>query len=276
MKNSIGIFDSGVGGLTVVKEVCQYLPAENILYFGDVARVPYGSKTKDEILDIVREIIDWMITYDVKAVAMACNTSSALALDIVRKEYGIPVFGLIDPTARFIHSLSPAIKKVGVIATEATVKSHNYAKLIQGYSADIEVFEVGCPGLVEIIEAGEANTSRAYKAVSEFIEPLLAEEVDKIVLGCTHYPFVSSIIEELTGRDDILVNPAAYMVKEMRDTMGELGILNGFNPQPIRDFYVSAAPAQFINVGNKLIPDFLNPANVSLIGSFEKKYRAVS
>jgi glutamate racemase len=262
MKNSIGIFDSGVGGLTVVKEMYRLLPSENILYFGDTKRVPYGSKSKEEILAIVREIIDWMLLSNIKAVAMACNTSSALALETVRTEYDIPIFGLIEPTAKYIQSCGGDIKKVGVIATEATVKSNNYSKLIKQYSQEKQVIEIPCPGLVEIIEAGQASSKKAYKEVKNFIDPLLAADVDKIVLGCTHYPFISDIIRDISGREDILINPAEYMISEMKDILESKQMANTFNPGPVRDFYVSASPLQFIKVGNKLLPGTLDSNNV--------------
>ena len=265
MTNPIGVFDSGVGGLTVVKEFYRYLPKENLLYFGDVARIPYGSKSPQEILFIVREIIDWMLTYNVKAVAMACNTSSALALETVRKDYDIPIFGLIKPTANYIKALFIKPKKIGVIATEATVKSKTYSKEIKRVSADIEVIEIACPGLVEIIEAGQINSPQAYKTVKNFIDPLIKENVDNIILGCTHYPFVAKVIADIYPKEKLLINPAEHMIKELKQTLGILDMLNNFNPVPNKYFCVSASPQQFIDVGNNFIPASLNNENVSLI-----------
>ncbi|MGD9580418.1 MAG: glutamate racemase [Vampirovibrionia bacterium] len=263
MKRAIGIFDSGVGGLTVVKELINSLPNENILYFGDIARVPYGSKTPDEIITIVREIIDWMLGFDVKAVAMACNTSSALALEIVKKEYRIPIYGLIKPTSNYINSLEN-VKKIGVIATEATVKSQAYSKAINKYRSDIQVIETACPGLVEIIESGQINTPAAQAFLKNHLDPMIKENVDKIILGCTHYPFAQKVITSLYNREDLLINPARFMVKEIQETLSASGILNGLNANPERQFYVSASPIQFAKVGSTLLPDILTANNVKV------------
>ncbi|MEW5818548.1 MAG: glutamate racemase [Cyanobacteriota bacterium] len=264
MKEPIGIFDSGVGGLTVIKELNRFLPNENIVYFGDIARVPYGSKTPEEILSIVREIIDWMLSFNVKAVAMACNTSSALALDTVRREYDIPIFGLIKPTANYIYYLENKPKKVGVIATQATVKSKAYSKEIKKLLPDVEVIEIACPGLVEIIESGQIKSKVAYREVEKFIKPLIKEKVDKIILGCTHYPFVSDLINEIYPKEKLLINPAEYMVREIMAVLESLGINNIFNPSPVKQYYVSALPLQFIKVGNKLLKDELTEKDVKV------------
>jgi len=271
MKNAIGVFDSGVGGLTVVKEIFKHLPNENILYFGDIARVPYGSKTPEEILDIGREIIDWMLTFNVKAVAMACNTSSALALDVVKKEYDIPIFGLIKPTANHIHSINNEIERVGLIATAATVKSKAYSKEIKKLSPEISVVEIPCPGLVEIIESGQVNSKVAYQEVKKFVDILISEDVDKIILGCTHYPFISHLIKEITANDNILINPAKFMVMDMKEKLSELQLINTFNPFPVKNFYVSASDERFINVGSLLLPGILSSSNVFLQQSIVKK-----
>lgn len=265
MKNPIGIFDSGVGGLTVVKEFKKQLPNENILYFGDIARVPYGGKTPDEILNIVREIIDWMLGFNVKAVVMACNTSSALALSIVQQEYSIPVFGLIKPTASFINNLETPPKKVGVIATKATANSHSYAMEINNLNPNIEVYEVGCPGLVEIVESGQTNSMLAYREVKKYIDPLAAEKVEKIILGCTHYPFLAGVIRDLYPLKDLLVNPAEHMVKEIRADLEEMALLNTFNPTPNSQYFVSAHPRCFISTATKFLPGELDASNVHLV-----------
>lgn len=264
MKSYIGIFDSGVGGLTVVKEILKKLPNENILYFGDTARIPYGSKSPEEILVIVREIIDWMLCYNVKAIAMACNTSSALALEQVQKEYNLPIFGMIKPTSKHIFKNDKKIKKIGVIATEATVKSKAYSNTIKKYSPHIEVTEIACPGLVEIIESGQAESIQSYKEVKKFIDPLLENNVDKIILGCTHYPYLTNVIKNVAGRSDILLNPAEFMVDEIKQGLATLNISSPFDPSPINNFYVSKDKNQFIDVGNRLLPEVFSNFNVHL------------
>lgn len=264
MNRSIGIFDSGVGGLTVVKELLRSLPNENILYFGDTARVPYGSKSPQEMLTIVREIINWMAGHDVKAILMACNTSSAVALDIVKKEYRLPLFGLITPTANYISLLGSSVKRIGVIATQATVNSKAYETQIKALRPDIEVFQNACPGLVEVIESGQTSTREAYLLVETFIRPLLENNVDKIILGCTHYPYVASIIEEITNRDDILINPASYMVEEVRQYLAQRSLICSDNLSCEQTYYVSAAPLPFMSVGARLLPGVITSSNVRM------------
>lgn len=271
MKNPIGIFDSGVGGLTVVKEFKQQLPNENIIYFGDIARVPYGGKTPDEIVNIVREIIDWMLGYNVKAIAMACNTSSALALSIVQQEYNIPIFGLIKPTANYINKLETKPERIGVISTKATANSHSYANEIQNLSPEIEVYEMGCPGLVEIVESGQVNSMLAYREVKKYIDPLVAQKVEKIILGCTHYPFLSGVISDIYPKEDLLINPAKYMAKEVQFGLEKLGLVNNFNPSPSADYYVSAHPRCFIDTATKFMPGELDATNVHLVNTATTK-----
>ena len=187
----IGVFDSGVGGLTVLKQLQLALPNESILYFGDTANLPYGTKKPDEILQLVRAILDWMVSYPVKAIVMACNTSSALALEIVRSEFNVPIFGVILPAAR---EAAVRGRRIGVLATPATAASHAYRDAIQEIGLNQFVLEIGCPEFVPLIESGNIHTPETRRAVKRYITPLLEQQIDTLIYGCTHYPHLAPVI----------------------------------------------------------------------------------
>jgi glutamate racemase len=248
-KNPIGIFDSGVGGLSVLGEVKKLLPNESFIYFGDNANVPYGEKTKEQLVAFSRNILNYFKSQNVKMVLMACNTSSAVTRDIVKDEYEFPVLGLIDPTAKFVASQKA--QNIGIIATSATIKSNAYKDKILKFAPDKNIFQMACPGLVELVEQEKVHTEEAKKLVKKYILPLLEKDVQKIVLGCTHYPFLSEIITEIVG-SDILINPAEYLAKEAYATLAD-GV--GFVNSTDMVFYTSKDPDDFVKVGQKLYPD---------------------
>ena len=248
----IGVFDSGVGGLTVLKKLAEAMPNENYLYFGDTARIPYGEKSKEELLQYVREILDWFGQNKTKAVLMACNTSSAVTLDIVKNEYNFPIFGLINPTANHIANLN--IKRVGVIATSATANSKAYSSAIKNINPDKEIFEIACPGLVEIVESGTMDSVKSKNLIKSYINPLIQNEVEKIILGCTHYPYLSPVISELTDNPDILINPADFIIHQAKKELENLNLLNDKEPGS-RHYYVSSNPEKFVKIGHKFYPD---------------------
>lgn len=243
-KKPIGVFDSGVGGLTVLKKLTEELPNENFIYFGDTARVPYGEKTTEQLFSMVREILDWYKYRGVKAVVMACNTSSAVVLKDIQKEYDFPIFGLIQPTAEYI-AYSNA-QKVGVIATTATANSKAYNKAIQKLNSEMEVFEMACPGLVEIVESNKVDTYEAKELVIKYISPLVEKGVEKIILGCTHYPYLKEIINTITLDEEMLVDPAEHLAYKLIE---DLQFLNDTEEKGHIEFYVSSNAAMFEAVG---------------------------
>lgn len=247
----IGVFDSGVGGLTVLKRLVNVLPDEDYIYFGDTARVPYGEKTKDQLIGFSREILDWYKKNNVKMVLMACNTSSSVALDVVKDEYDFPVLGLIKPTAEYTAKLN--INRIGVIATSATVKSNAYKSAINAVDPNKEVFQVPCPGLVEIVESGNVDSFESKELISRYILPLVDNNVEKIILGCTHYPYFSNLIYKLTGDEKILIDPGAYLVKTAKEKLNEVGF-NGSN-KGSRKYFVSSNPDMFVQAGSKFFED---------------------
>ena len=257
----IGVFDSGVGGLTVLKRLAEELPNENYIYFGDTARVPYGEKTKEQLFDIVREILDWYKSKDAKAVIMACNTSSAVVLDEIKDDYNFPIFGLIQPTAEYVAYSNAA--KIGVISTTATAKSQAYSKTINKLNPEIEVFETACPGLVEIVESNKIETYEAKKLVIKYVMPLLEKKVDKIILGCTHYPYLREIINTLTNDNEMLIDPAEHLAHKVAEDLILLDILND-SSEGKREYYVSSNAPMFAEVGRHFYEDCKEVKEISL------------
>jgi glutamate racemase len=214
----VGLFDSGVGGLTVLRQVHARYPHSPCLYLGDTARVPYGERTPAEIRSIAREVVRWLRQQGVGVVVMACNTSNALALDVAVAEAGVPVIGLIDSVAAEI-----ATDRVGVLATPATVASGAYSRAIQACRPGATVTEVGCPAFVPLIEAGDLAAPALREAASSYLEPLLAAGVDTIVLGCTHYPMLRPLLSSLLPLPLQLLDPALAAVQRLGPLLGSLG-----------------------------------------------------
>lgn len=247
----IGVFDSGVGGLTVLRELRTCLPAESIIYFGDTARVPYGNRSKSEILRFVREIVAWMISLDVKMIIMACNTSSALVLEEVRSEFPIPILGIILPGAR---GAVKAGKRIGVISTEATARSDAYLHAVQEIDATIKVWQTGCQEFVPLIESDRIQDPYTLAVAKRYLEPLIAEGIDTLVYGCTHYPYLEPIFKQILPITIKLVDPAKHLSAAAQQELEILGLNNtealetGASPT---EFYVSGDPLQFAQVSRQ-------------------------
>lgn len=237
----IGIFDSGVGGLTVLRELYRQLPNESILYFGDTARLPYGNRSAAEILQFVREILAWMSQQGVKMVIMACNTSSALALEIVRTEFDFPILGVILPGARAAVSIG---KRIGVIATPATAASNAYRRAIQEIDPTVQVWQVGCPVFVPLIEQNRISDPYTYEIAREYLAPLLEQQIDTLVYGCTHYPHLAPVLKAILPRHVRTVDPAVHVITAAAQELDLLGMRNTSQPHPTR-FCVSGDPHQF-------------------------------
>ena len=243
----IGLFDSGVGGLTVLREFDHALPQESVLYFGDTARLPYGTRTAAEIIDFVRDILDWMADRGVKMALMACNTSSALALDAVRAEYDFPILGLIFPGAR---AAVKAGQRIGVIATPATANSGAYGDAMREIDPHVKVWEVGCPQFVPIVEGDRLDDPDTIAIARQYLEPLCEHQIDTLVYGCTHYPHLAEIIRPLVGDRVTLIDPAAHLVASARRELDLLGLRATDSGQPTQ-FYVSGAPSQFAELSSR-------------------------
>ncbi|OUL22433.1 glutamate racemase [Nostoc sp. RF31YmG] len=245
----IGIFDSGVGGLTVLRQVYRQLPNESVIYFGDTARLPYGIRSQAEILQFVREILTWLQQQQVKMVIMACNTSSALALETVREEFNLPILGVILPGARAAVQQG---KRIGVIATPATAKSNAYKQAILEIDPNVQVWQVGCPEFVPLIEQNRIHDPYTIEVARSYLEPLIHQEIDTLVYGCTHYPHLAPVLRSLLPSQVKLVDPAVNVVAACTQDLDLLGLRNIHPPLPTR-FAVSGCAQQFAQSGLQLL-----------------------
>jgi len=251
----VGVFDSGVGGLTVAREIMRHLPNENIVYFGDTARVPYGSKSKDNIIRYSRQIIHFLKTKEVKAIVIACNTASALALDVVREETDIPIIGVVEPGARAALDVTET-KKIGVIGTEATIRSAMYEKIIQGIDSEATVIGKACPLFVPLVEEGFAKHQVTREIIDYYLASFLETDIDSLILGCTHYPLLRSRIREYVGDKMTLVNPAYETAMDLKKLLESCSMENtGENQEHASySFYVSDAADKFKQFANSILP----------------------
>lgn len=243
----VGVFDSGVGGLTVAREIMRQLPNEKIMYFGDTARVPYGSKSKDTILKYSRQIVRFLQTKNVKAIVVACNTASALALEEISQEISIPIIGVVKPGAK-VAAENTKNKRVGIIATEGTVHSGIYTEVIQKLQPDVTVVGKACPLFVPLVEEGWLDDSVTIEVANRYLEDMKKQEIDTLILGCTHYPLLRKIVGNVMGEKVILVNPAyetAISLKELLEEQGLAAEENLLPPEEKYEFYVSDAPDKF-------------------------------
>ena len=262
----VGVFDSGVGGLTVAREIMRHLPNENIVYFGDTARVPYGSKSKDNIIRYSRQIVNFLKTQGVKAIVIACNTASALALDVVSAENDIPIIGVIEPGARAALSVTQS-KKIGVIGTEATIRSQMYDKIIQGADKEAEVIGKACPLFVPLVEEGFAKHHVTGEIIDFYLKSFLETDIDSLILGCTHYPLLRSRIREYVGDKITLVNPAYETAMDLKKLLEEAGLdhPDGTDEYTSYKFYVSDAADKFKRFANSILPydiETINQINI--------------
>ncbi len=240
----IGIFDSGVGGLTVLRQLHQQLPHESIVYVGDTARLPYGSRTPEEIRQFVREIMTWMMDQGTKMVMMACNTSSALALEEVQQEFPIPILGLIWPGAR---AAAQAGQRIGVIATAATVASNAYRNAILEVDASTQVWQVACPQFVPLIEQDRLQDPATREVAQTYLRSLLDAKIDTLIYGCTHYPHLEPVFQTFLPDAIQRIDPAYYMVQAAAKELELLNLRHAGQRQPTQ-FCVSGDPQQFAQV----------------------------
>jgi glutamate racemase len=249
----IGVFDSGLGGLTVAAQILRKLPGESIIYLADTAHVPYGDRPKDEIRGYALDITGFLRRLGAKMVVMACNMSSAVALDHAREAFpDLPVLGVIEPGARSAVRLA-GDKPVGVLATTGTVNSHAYSRSIQSARPDLAVYEQACPGFVPLVEAGQAESDEAYAVARQYVQPLLEHGIGAIVLGCTHYPFVASAIAAAAGDSVRLVDPAEETVVEIENILTKQEIHAPSPAAPTHRFFCTGDPEGFGELGGRFL-----------------------
>jgi len=248
----IGVFDSGVGGLTVAREIMRQLPGESIVYFGDMARVPYGTKSKDTVISFSRQIVKFLQEKKVKAIVIACNTASAFALSELAKEVDIPVIGVISPGAKAANEKT-VNGRIGVIATEGTVSSGMYSKVIKSINPELEVFQKACPLFVPLVEEGWLYDSITIEVADRYLHDLLSYDIDTLVLGCTHYPLIRRTIQKVVGENVSLVSPAYETAKELERILIENNIVSGSECGKY-EFYVSDNADRFKKLALSILP----------------------
>ncbi|MGE5401731.1 MAG: glutamate racemase [Bacteroidota bacterium] len=240
----IGVFDSGIGGLTVVKRISSILPTENIVYFGDTARVPYGSKSNDTVVEYSLQDARFLLSKNVKVIVVACNTASSVALDELRKAFNVPVIGMIEPGAEFAVKETKT-GRIGVIGTSATINNKAYSRTIHRLNADIQVFEKACPLFVPLVEEGWIDHKATRLIAEEYLQEIKDADVDTLVLGCTHYPILASVIQEVVGSDVKLIDSGIAAASVVKSELERIGFCTNSFSTGLQDFYVSDIPQKF-------------------------------
>ena len=249
---AIGIFDSGVGGLTVLKEIVRALPQEDTIYLGDTARVPYGTKSPETVTRYSRQITSFLVGRDIKLLVVACNTASAFSLDALKEQFPIPIVGVIEPGSRRAASVTKS-GKIGVIGTEGTIRSSAYAKAIKRMNPEIEVITRACPLFVPLAEEGWVDNEVARLTARTYLGGLREEGVDTLVLGCTHYPLLKGIISEVMGDGVTLVDSAEETARTVAEILRNSGSIRPAAENGNHHYFVTDVPAGFIRVGNRFL-----------------------
>ncbi|WP_125565572.1 glutamate racemase [Companilactobacillus insicii] len=252
-KRPIGLLDSGLGGLTVTKEVIKQMPNEDIVFIGDEARMPYGVKTKEQITEYTRELVKYLISQDVKVIIYACNTATANALPTLKNEFSIPMFGVIQPGA-VAASLSTKTKYVGVIGTEATINSKSYSKAIEANDPEIKVLGIAAQKFVSFVENDEADSDDAKKNIAETLAPYKDPKYDTLVLGCTHFPMLKPQIREVLGNKINLVDSGVETVSYVKDYLEANYLLTDNNKNGSIKLHATGGIKEF----KRLAKDWLN------------------
>ena len=248
----IGIFDSGIGGLTVVRALMERAPFENIVYFGDTARVPYGIKSVETITLYATQITEFLLHQEVKLLIVACNTMAAIAPEAITSLSTVPVLDVIDAGARSTVA-DPRTKSVGVIGTPATINSNAYARAIHRYAPDIKIFSQACPLFVPLVEEGWLDHPVARLTAQEYLNPVLAQHIDTLVLGCTHYPLLKATLREVVGPEIRLVDSAEAMADMTATLLQESGLCNPSRLSPLYRFFVTDVPLRFQTIGERFL-----------------------
>lgn len=252
----IGVFDSGIGGLTVLKEIISELPRENTLYLGDTARVPYGIRSPETVKRYSFETTKFLSAKGIKILVVACNTVSSISLEEIRKFIPVPVIGVIQPGARAAVEATRN-KRVGVIGTEATVKSDAYTKAIKAIDGSVEVFSLPCPLFVPLVEEGWTEGEIARLTAGKYLSRIKPAMIDTLVLGCTHYPLLKGVLAEVVGKEVRLIDSAIETAREIKTKLSGLSLLRNDRGQVFRKFYVTDSPEKFRDVGERFLGDMI-------------------
>ncbi|MDI6785406.1 MAG: glutamate racemase [bacterium] len=267
---SIGIFDSGFGGLTVLSEVAKLFTKENIIYFGDVARSPYGPKSKETIIKYALEISKFLFNQGVKIIVIACNTASSCALEVLQEEYSIPIIGVIQPGAEEAVRITKNYK-IGVIGTEGTINNNVYNRIIKSLNKEMQVVSQPCPLFVSLVEEGWVDTEVTHLIAKEYLSSLKENQVDTLILGCTHYPLLKDVIQKVMGKDVFLIDSATTVANKVKSILEEQNILSSKESSGNIRFYVSDEPSRFVRIGERFLDKEIRViTQIDISGMLEK------
>jgi glutamate racemase len=248
----IGVFDSGLGGLTVVKQLFRQLPYEKIIYFGDTARVPYGSKSVETVQRFAMQIASFLAERGVKMIVVACNTASSVALELLQSRFDLPVIGVIEPGARSALTASPG-KKIGVIGTTGTINSGKYTRILTSIDNSVQVFAQACPLFVPLVEEGWGDSPVTEMVAREYLSNLTARQIDTLILGCTHYPIIKDVIQRVVDNNIQIIDTAIETANQVRQILDQRGLLSDRNAAPHHRFYVSDLPQKFGEIAERFL-----------------------
>ncbi|MBO4940799.1 MAG: glutamate racemase [Clostridia bacterium] len=251
-KRPIGVFDSGLGGLTCVKEIMKIMPNEEVIYFGDTGRVPYGTRSRDTIIKYVRQDIRFLKTFDIKAIIIACGTASSAALPWIEEENDTKVMGVVEPAARAAVAATKN-KRIGVLGTGATIKYGKYMSNIKDICPDVEVFGKACPMFVPLVENGYTDSEATRIIAREYLEEMKEKEIDTLILGCTHYPLIKSVIGDIMGKDVTLIDSGAVAARAAYDFLDEKNLLNKGEKNGAYRYFVSDSVEDFSTLGSMFL-----------------------
>ncbi|MBN1880687.1 MAG: glutamate racemase [Deltaproteobacteria bacterium] len=249
---AIGVFDSGVGGLTVLREVLRALPSEDCIYLGDTARIPYGNKSPETVVRFARKNADFLVSLGIKFLIVACNTAASAGMDAIREHAGVPTIGVIRPGAARACKVSKN-GRVGVIGTRATIQSGAYEREIQAINRDMQVFSTPCPLFVPLAEEGWTDDDVTALVAQRYLAEMAARDIDTLVLGCTHYPLLKTVIAQTVGYEVKIVDSATPVAQEVKDMLAGQGMENGDGRKRKVSFYVTDDPDTFARVGGPFL-----------------------
>lgn len=252
VESPIGIFDSGVGGLTVVSELFRILPQEDIIYFGDTAHLPYGSKSKEAVTRFSLDIVNFLKAQKVKIVIVACNTASSFALSRLREKIDLPVIGVIEPGAQAAIDTTRNFK-IGIIGTEGTIKSRAFEEALKKINRDVKIFSQACPLFVPLVEEGWLDEPETSQIAEKYLSPLKDKGIDTLILGCTHYPLLKELLSRIMGQGVSLIDTAEATAKAVKKSLGEKNLLRKGNHKPVYKFFVSDDPEKFLQLGMRFL-----------------------
>lgn len=262
---AIGVLDSGVGGLTLVREFTHRLPGENIVYFGDTARMPYGPREPEEVRDFALEIMDFLChTQDVKLLIVACNTATAVGLAEYRSHFSVPVLGVLEPGARGALAATRN-RRIGIIGTEGTIASKAYPRVLHAMDSRVAVFDKACPLFVLLVENQLTDTVEAEKIAESYLQPLKEMNIDTLILGCTHYPLLEHLLVQVLGEDVAMVSSALHTAVAAREILVSRNLLRN-SRRSWQRYFVSGDPANFSEIGRRLLGYELKAYRVMLSG----------